>query len=59
MCIRDREMKCAMLSYKDQAVITFTSVFQESYLQKAFFRNLAKEGIKVAIESNGVINEKV
>ena len=52
-------MKCAMLSYKDQAVITFTSVFQESYLQKAFFRNLAKEGIKVAIESNGVINEKV
>ena len=56
---KTQEVKCAMLSYKDQAVITFTSVFQESYLQKAFFRNLAKEGIKVAIESNRVINEKV
>ena len=56
---KTQEIKCAMLSYKDQAVITFTSVFQESYLQKAFFRNLTKEGIKVAIESNGVINEKV
>lgn len=56
---KTQEIKCAMLSYKDQAVITFTSVFQECYLQKAFFRNLTKEGIKVSIESNGVINEKV
>ncbi|MBS7007231.1 hypothetical protein [Anaerostipes sp.] len=56
---KTQEIKCAMLSYQDQAVITFTSVFQESYLQKAFFRNLTREGIKVSIESNGVINEKV
>lgn len=56
---KTQEVKCAMLSYQDQAVITFTSVFQESYLQKAFFRNLTTEGIKVSIESNGVINEKV
>lgn len=56
---KKQEMKCTMMSYKDQAVITFTSVFENAYLQKAFFRNLAKQGLKISIESNGVVNEKM
>lgn len=56
---KKQEMKCTIISYQKEAVITFTSIFEETYLQKAFFRNLAKEGIKISIESNGVVNEKM
>lgn len=53
-----QRMKCGILSYGDRMEITFTSVLKETYLQRAFFRELAKRGLDVRIESNGVLNEK-
>ena len=56
---KKQKMKCGVCSYKDKVVVTFSSVLKDTYLQRAFFRALTKEGIDVIIESNGVLNEKV
>ncbi len=56
---KKQKMKCGVCSYKDKVVVTFSSVLGDTYLQRAFFRALTKEGIDVTIESNGVLNEKV
>ncbi len=56
---KKQKMKCGICSYKDKVVVTFSSVLKDTYLQRAFFRALTKEGIDVIIESNGVLNEKV
>lgn len=54
-----QKMKCGVNAYKDKVVITFTSVLEETYLQRAFFRELTRRGVDVIIESNGVVNEKM
>ncbi len=54
-----QNMKCGMCSYQDKLIVTFSSVLKDTYLQKAFFRALTKQGIPVTIESNGVHNEKM
>jgi NRPS condensation-like uncharacterized protein len=56
---KKQKMKCGVCSYKDKVVVSFSSVLGDTYLQRAFFRALTKEGIDVTIESNGVLNEKV
>ena len=54
----DKEpQKCAVCSYEDKLVITFTSRLKKPYLQRAFFRKLAADGLDVVIESNGVYYE--
>jgi NRPS condensation-like uncharacterized protein len=47
-------MKCAVCSYEDEVIVTFTSVFQDTRLQDRFFGFLKEEGIPVDLESNGV-----
>lgn len=47
-------VKCAVCSYKDQVVVTFTSVFADRRLQDAFFGFLREAGVAVETESNGV-----
>ena len=47
-------MKCAVCSYEDEVIVTFTSVFQDTRLQDRFFSFLKEEGIPVDLESNGV-----
>ncbi|MGI6500923.1 MAG: hypothetical protein ACOX1S_08565 [Anaerostipes sp.] len=56
---KKQEVKCTIMSYEDEVVVTFTSVYKKAYLQKTFFRTLSQQGIRISIESNGVINEKV
>ncbi|MEG2918937.1 MAG: hypothetical protein RR851_13500 [Clostridium sp.] len=56
---KKQKMKCGVCSYKDKLIVNFTTVLADTYLQRAFFRALAKEGIPVDIESNGVLNEKM
>jgi NRPS condensation-like uncharacterized protein len=56
---KKQKMKCGVCSYEDKIIVTFFSVLKDTYLQRAFFRALTKEGIDVIIESNGVLNEKV
>lgn len=45
-------MKGAVCSYKDVLSFTFTSALKELSVERYFFRMLAKDGIKVAIETN-------
>lgn len=56
---KKQNLKCSVCSYKDVLVFTFASVLTDTNLQKTFFRNLAEQGIKVSIESNGVYNEEM
>ncbi|MFA9377631.1 MAG: hypothetical protein ACERKZ_12850 [Lachnotalea sp.] len=56
---KKQNLKCSVCSYKDEIVFTFASVLMDTNLQKAFFRNLTKQGIQVSIESNGVYNEEM
>ena len=49
---RRQPVKCAVCAYKDEMVITFTSVFADSRLQKRFFRKLKEDGVPVRFEGN-------
>lgn len=52
-------LKCNAISFKDKVMITFSSIWKDTRLQRAFFRELSKNGISVLIESNGVSNESM
>lgn len=47
-------LKSTICSYQDTLAISFSSVLAEPHVQRAFFRQLAEEGLEVTIESNGV-----
>ncbi len=47
-------LKATICSYQDTLAITFSSVLAEAHVQRAFFRQLAADGLEVTIESNGV-----
>lgn len=47
-------MKCAVCSYGEEVIVTFTSVFQDTRLQDRFFGFLTEIKIPVSLESNGV-----
>jgi len=58
--VTDKEpTKCAVCSFEDRVVVTFTSRLKDPYLQRAFFRKLAAEGLAIVIESNGAYNENM
>ena len=40
-----------------RGMFTFSSVFAEAMVQKAFFRKIASDGIEVEIQTNGVYYE--
>jgi NRPS condensation-like uncharacterized protein len=50
-------IKGTICSYQDTLVFTFSSIFSETLVQKAFFRRIAADGVEVAIETNGVYYE--
>lgn len=54
---KKQAMKCCISTYKGILEFTFSSVLQDTSIQKAFFRTLVKDGIHVVIESNGVYHE--
>lgn len=56
---KSQTLKCAICSYRNDMVITFASVFEETYLQRTFFRTLRQMGVRVRISSNGVNDETV
>lgn len=51
-------MKCAVCSYGEEVIVTFTSVFQDTRLQDRFFCFLEEKGIPVSLESNGVPHKR-
>ena len=54
---KSQYIKGTICSYKDTLVFTFTSIFSETSIQRAFFRKIAEDGIDVKIETNGVYYE--
>lgn len=54
---KGQEIKGTICSYQDTLVFTFSSVFAEALVQKAFFRKIAADGIEVEIQTNGVYYE--
>ena len=50
-------LKGTICSYQDTLVFTFSSIFSEALVQKAFFRKIAADGVDVEIETNGVYYE--
>ena len=47
-------LKATVCSYRDTLVVTFSSMLAEAHVQRAFFRQMAADGLDVTIESNGV-----
>lgn len=55
---RRQPVKCSVCAYKDDVIVTFTSVFQDTRLQDRFFGFLKEKGIPVKLESNGVPDKR-
>jgi NRPS condensation-like uncharacterized protein len=47
-------LKATVCSYRDTLAVTFSSMLAQAHVQRAFFRQLAADGLEVTIESNGV-----
>ena len=54
---KGQSIKGTICSYQDTLVFTFSSIFSEALVQKAFFRKIASDGAEVKIETNGVYYE--
>lgn len=54
---KGQSLKGTICSYGDTLVFTFSSIFSEATVQKAFFRRIAEDGVDVSIETNGVYYE--
>lgn len=50
---KGQNIKGCICSYNGTLVFTFSSILEDTSLQRAFFQKLAAEGIEVQIESNG------
>lgn len=52
ICVSARAPKITFCSYKDRLVISFTSPYTETDIQRAFFQFLSYKNIKIEITSN-------
>ena len=50
-------MKGTITSYEDTLVFTIGSAYRNTSIQEGIFRQIAKDGITVNIETNGVYYE--
>lgn len=56
---KGQSIKGCICSYQGTLVFTFSSTLTDVSIQRAFFRRLAREGVEVEIETNGVYDEKM
>lgn len=52
ICVNARRPQITLCSYKDKLVISFTSPYEETDIQRTFFQFLADRGIEIDIASN-------
>jgi len=52
-------VKCSVASYERTLNVTFISVLSDTYLQRAFFRKMAEDGLPLTIETNGAYYENM
>ena len=51
------KIKCTSCSFENKMVFTFTSILQDNKIEKSFYEFLKDKGIKINIESNGVLDD--
>jgi len=51
------KIKCSSCTFEDYMIFTFTSIMQNNNIEKFFYNFLKEQGIKVKIESNGVLDD--
>lgn len=51
---KGQELKAAVASFKNDMFIGFTTGYEDTSVPKEFFRQMAKDGIRIAVETNGV-----
>lgn len=51
------KIKCSSCSFENKMVFTFTSILQDNCIEKRFYEFLKEKGIKIEIESNGVLDD--
>ena len=52
ICVSSRRPQITMCSYGDRLVISFTSPFEETDIQRTFFQFLSNNGVQIEIASN-------
>ena len=51
------KIKCSGCTFEDKMSFTFTSILNDNNIEKTFYRFLKSRGIKIQIESNGVLDD--
>ena len=51
------KIKCSSCTFENKMVFTITSILQNNAIEKRFYTFLKEKGIKVKIESNGVLDD--
>jgi hypothetical protein len=51
------KIKCSSCTFENKMVFTFTSILQDNSIEKRFYEFLKEKGIKIEIESNGVLDD--
>lgn len=51
------KIKCSSCTFENKIVFTFTSILQNNQIEKRFYQFLKEKGIKIEIESNGVLDD--
>lgn len=51
------KIKCSSCTFENKMVFTFTSILQDNSIEKRFYEFLKGKGIKIEIESNGVLDD--
>ena len=51
------KIKCSSCTFENKMVFTVTSILQDNKIEKRFYEFLREKGMKVEIESNGVLDD--
>lgn len=51
------KIKCSSCTFENKMVFTFTSILQDNHIEKRFYEFLKERGMKIKIESNGVLDD--
>ena len=51
------KIKCSSCTFENKMVFTFTSILHDNRIEKRFYEFLKEKGIKIEIESNGVLDD--
>ena len=51
------KIKCSSCTFENNMVFTFTSILKDNSIETRFYQFLKDRGIKIQIESNGVLDD--